>query len=429
MKAIVIIAFLTGLVLGAVVLWFIAKRRPGFPKRSESSVSGQHLECGAVFTQNDSEPFVTYLDPDSEMAIQSVPLADQHLNLPQGRDSASSSTPLGQDVCFRMIGTLPALSDLLKGGRVVRVIGPERLVRDLESGLVQRLGQTGAVANKSSGRIVGQLRLSDLKSLRKIVGPLAAYQFASALTCQYYLNRITEQLDKIERSVADIRDRLQSKTFGGLHSAEKTLDEIEELVPTELSQMDEQRFVVAQQKVDEAYCECLRNLGQFRDRMKAEFSGDRDKINMKQFRGMLEEFSGAYLNDLLLFGMAVKQTMRSRHMQMLLEARNNRDNLSIRRSQMLERIVEIRNDLDRVTSDMDTLLRRRLGETLGEVFKKLWSKKYKSVSDELKECQRIVRPIYEEMRGLLPKETFKAQVIEIRVDESGRLAGTRTDVG
>src|SRR5439155_18042351 len=118
---------------------------------------------------------------------------------------------------------------------------------------------------------------------------LAVFQVAAAVTFQYYLERVSRQLDNIAGGISSIKERLQSQSYGKLWSAVASLDDLEARWESGVGASDDMtKLALAESQLDEVFGEALKNLKTFNERISGELKDDTE-INKDRFRGLLRE--------------------------------------------------------------------------------------------------------------------------------------------
>jgi hypothetical protein len=99
-----------------------------------------------------------------------------------------------------LVAAMPSIGQALATGNVVRIVGPSNLLDGIRNGTFRYLegakGHFGTVIGKD-GHIVGQVQFHEPTAMMHTASALAAFQLASAVTLQYYLQRIDAHLEEI----------------------------------------------------------------------------------------------------------------------------------------------------------------------------------------------------------------------------------------
>ena len=134
-------------------------------------------------------------------------------------------------VIDKLVNSSSDIQRALKAKRTMEIIGPPKALKELDAGnlkfMESKNQKLGDLVNKK-GRVKHKLRFKEANRL-KAVGA-ASFQIASAITAQYYLNDINEQLTSIQDSISRVLARLQSNTYGRIKGAESRLLELDYLI-------------------------------------------------------------------------------------------------------------------------------------------------------------------------------------------------------
>jgi hypothetical protein len=138
--------------------------------------------------------------------------------LPPGDGSAARVPPVAVGAILEAV---PDLLDAVQGGKIMRLISePVGPLTKAKAG-----GVLGSVRGEDG--IVQNLRFQgDPENVRIVAAPAAAFQIASAVTLQYYLNTITKQLESLQRGVGDIKEWLRGEELAEVESAGQSCSDI-----------------------------------------------------------------------------------------------------------------------------------------------------------------------------------------------------------
>jgi hypothetical protein len=137
--------------------------------------------------------------------------------LPESPDPSLQVPAIAID---RILQAVPELAKAVRGGKIMRVIGgPSGPLWEVDGGVLATVrGEKG---------IVGHLRFDGPpKDVRVVAAPAAAFQLASAVTLQYYLDTITNQLESLQFGIADVKEWLSAEARAELDAAEQNCADI-----------------------------------------------------------------------------------------------------------------------------------------------------------------------------------------------------------
>jgi hypothetical protein len=131
-------------------------------------------------------------------------------------DSGGSGPNIPPIAFGQILETVPDVARALKGGAIMRVVSrPAGPLWKVDGGVL------GTVRDEKG--IVGHVRFAgDPENARVVAAPAAAFQIASAVTLQYYLNTITKQLESLQRGIGDIKEWLAADADAELEGAEQS---------------------------------------------------------------------------------------------------------------------------------------------------------------------------------------------------------------
>jgi hypothetical protein len=120
-----------------------------------------------------------------------------------------------------ILETVPDFLDAVRGGKIMRLISEP----------------AGPLTKAKAGGVLGSVRgekgfAQNLRyrgppeNVRVVAAPAAAFQIASAVTLQYYLNTITKQLESLQRGIGDIKEWLRAEELSDVESAEQSCSDI-----------------------------------------------------------------------------------------------------------------------------------------------------------------------------------------------------------
>jgi hypothetical protein len=363
----------------------------------------------------------THWNPNLCIAIQEIQgnrAAARDLH----EDGSSPGSFLDQMAVDRLVTAVPFIAAALQGGHMVRLVGPDHLVRGLDAGVLQQLGDTSILAD-SAGHIVGQLDLGDVVSVATISGPLAVWEIAGIVTCQYYLNRISRQLGAIERGVAGLQQYQRHEIASRLQAARMALDRVEPLPMQSLSSMDRMAVAMAGKDLDEVYALSRTNIEAYASAVHRQLARGRSAVRKDVLRDLLTKEAGTYRCDVALFCMALQLRAQYLRFRLWVEIASGSAGRDIRDQHVCLELHYIKRDLSSIVQNMADFLKKELALTAWEQFRsRAW--KGHTLAGSLKQCQETLRPLYDAAKQALPEDDVKSAVIEIWKDPaSGRLIG------
>ena len=120
-----------------------------------------------------------------------------------------------------ILKAVPDLFDAVQGGKIMR------LISDPAGPLTK--AKAGGVLGSARGDkgIIQNLRFKgNPENVRIVAAPAAVFQIASAVTLQYYLNTITEQLESLQRGIGDVKEWLRGNELAEVETAEQSCSDI-----------------------------------------------------------------------------------------------------------------------------------------------------------------------------------------------------------
>ncbi|MEX0663311.1 MAG: hypothetical protein WD598_00915 [Acidimicrobiia bacterium] len=182
-----------------------------------------------------------------------------------GEDISTEEVGNRGSVVSAVVGALPSLiaTGTAVTSDVVEVVGPRFLRAGIADESLRYIkasegSHLGTVVDSKSGQIVGQVRLSD-SPLPAAAAVAGAFQVASFVTGQYYLNAIDQRLAAIEASLDRVTGRLEYRAAAELEAAHQTVDELRRLFTTtgEFADRDWDRLAEAETNARTVYFEEL----------------------------------------------------------------------------------------------------------------------------------------------------------------------------
>ncbi len=203
-----------------------------------------------------------------------APRADMELKLLGGVDMPRSDAPVvdaetGAALQQALRGS-KQVRDALHEGKVVRVLGPKRLLRGLSKNQYELVttadGKIGAVRDASSKKFVGHLRIGQPGAAQVAKATVSVgWAAASAVTMQYYLHNIDSKLAGITRELNDLRAENLDSQVGELDTALQRCREVQEAVERTgaLGTQDVSQLNSADDRVDDVFNALTRSLARF----------------------------------------------------------------------------------------------------------------------------------------------------------------------
>lgn len=204
----------------------------------------------------------------------------------------------------------------LQAGHVVRVVGPPDVLKDLASGALEMVrssdgtGYLGVLHREGSPGFAAQLRFAGKPETQSVPNPnsaLAGFQFASAVTLQYYLARIDRQLGEIDKEIRSTRQDIRDERYGRIEAARKQCELAERILAgaSGLGNHDALRLDLAAHDLDQTYEALEASVKSFCERVEA---ADFDTVSKSDLDALLKDGTGVALTDtqLLLYAAVVR---------------------------------------------------------------------------------------------------------------------------
>lgn len=172
---------------------------------------------GANESGKSLNPSIAFDTEDGERLVGEVVDADDAI---LGPDTGGQEPRVPMLAIDQLLKAAPDVATAVHGGKVMRVIGgPAGPLWQVDGGVL-------ATVRTDKG-IVGHLRFAGPpEDVRVIAAPAAAFQLASAVTLQYYLNTITKQLESLQRGIGDIKHRLADNERAEIEAAEHSCSDV-----------------------------------------------------------------------------------------------------------------------------------------------------------------------------------------------------------
>jgi hypothetical protein len=134
---------------------------------------------------------------------------------------SATSTRFPQIAADRIFQAAPDVARALRGGKIMRLISEP-------AGALTQAKQGGVYGSVHDGRGFLQNLVFEggPANVRIVAAPAAAFQIASAVTLQYYLNTITSQLEALQHGLSDIKAKLNREERAELEAAEASCADI-----------------------------------------------------------------------------------------------------------------------------------------------------------------------------------------------------------
>lgn len=332
--------------------------------------------------------------------------------------------PTNQSSLFaldKVLAAIPTIGVALKGGQYVRILNPEALA--LGDQLKSTAGGfLGAVYGEKS--IVTQLRFTKPQSVAAVAAPIAVFQVASAVTGQYYLDRINKQMMTIETQVRQVRVEHRNATYGEIAAAAEACQELEEAFSRSLSlNTDERtRLVHAESLIDKAYNQKQKDVQDFTDDVKALFSAD--SIRRGDAEHLVSEADGARLYDLqlLMYAAATRHKLNILRAYVDIDADDGRGELA---DLKLRREREtMREDLAKAADTLASLAVTR-AEAKASWQMKGWRNPPKTLDAFHLRGTAMREQLTQAPRAVLPAPSSVPMILEARLGDRGMLEVAR----
>ena len=204
----------------------------------------------------------------------------------------------------------------LQAGQVVRVVSPPDVLRDLAEGALKMVeasdgsGYLGALTREGSPGFAKQLRFEgkpETQSIPNVNPALAGFQFASAVTLQYYLARIDRQLGEIDKEIRGTRQDIRDERYGRIEAARKQCELAERILAGApgLGNHDALRLDLAAHDLDQTYEALEASVKSFCERVE---QADFETVSKSDLDTLLKDGTGVALTDtqLLLYAAVVR---------------------------------------------------------------------------------------------------------------------------
>jgi uncharacterized membrane protein YkvA (DUF1232 family) len=206
-----------------------------------------------------------------------------------------------------LLAAAQTIQGALAAGQMVRV-GPPEILHGLAAGTLEMIpssgGDLGAVREVGGSEIVGQLRFRDAPNVNPA---LAAFQFASAVTLQYYLARIDRQMLAIDKEIRGTRQDIRDERYGRIEAARKQCELAERILAgaSGLGNHDARRLDLAAHDLDQTYEALAASVKAFCERVE---ETDLETVSKNDLDALLKEGAGVALTDtqLLLYAAVVR---------------------------------------------------------------------------------------------------------------------------
>lgn len=317
-----------------------------------------------------------------------------------------------------ILSGLPEISSLISGGSVVRILNPGLLrageMTPTASGLI------GVVRDTSGKDFVGQLRFSDPTNLAVVAAPAVVFVALSAVTGQYYLNRINKRLGAIERGMGDIEQSLRNAVYGDIMASSESCRDLEHTLERTgaLGLTDRVKLDSAESRVDAAYFRLEKDLLDFRDQVGEITNTEQSKGTRKGLaREALSDARGKRLYDVQLFVFACAVRHKLNLLNLILsevEVDPARlalaaEKVSAEQKQMTQALREIQFAFSRLAKSSAKLD--------GELWLGLLDDE--ELSDRLETVRATTDTLGRSQSGVLPAAPRIPAFLEARLSESG----------
>jgi hypothetical protein len=336
--ALIIVLVVAVIVLGTALV--LSRSGKSTPEQPRPDVEGHSDLNGADEPSDHHDELVLRDDRGRELFAQIIDREDSMLFARADAQDGASGTPVAFD---KMLDTVPALGAALHGGKWVRILNPEVL-----SWGEQMRSSAGGYLGGIRGDIhfVAQLRLSSPVDVRVVAAPLAVFKVASAVTGQYYLDRINRQLRSIEGEVKAVRQDLRNETYAEIAAAAQACVELEEALALtlDLTPDERMRLVSAERDIDKAYEQKRKDVEDFLSEVQALFA--RDKVDPKQAEKLLRDASNVRRYDVQLLARAAGVRHKLNVLRALVDESAEGGRGSLAQRKLDRELKEMRRDLE-----------------------------------------------------------------------------------
>ena len=325
------------------------------------------------------------------------------------------------------LAAVPQLKDAVLGGKVVQILNPEVLKH---GELVKTAGGNLGVI-RDGKKFTAQLRLGEPKNLRTVAAPAAAWQIAGAITLQYYLVRINQQLRRVEGQVKAVRQDLRNKSFGKVMAAFDACHDLEEQLFSDwyLSENDLDRLVEEEGRIDEAYHELRKSVDDFRSDVDhlIDKSTSLEKGELRQgLTRVYDEATGVRLYDAQLLAIAAAVRHKLNMIRVMVERENGSGRAQLAEGRATREFEAMREELQ---ATLKTFEKLKLTDAKKEKLAEKWwwgiptdlEEELAEYGDRSKEVRSLLRTAPEKF--LPPPEPVHPLLVEIAARD-GQLVAT-----
>lgn len=420
----VIAVLLLGVAAGA-GYWWMRKRRSPADAEMLPQATNEQMHAGTDEELESGEYVLQTAGVDGAMRSWVVP-RDEALLYGRHEDFGKS---IGTQAALSLIGSsLPMLQSTMRGGRVVRIIGPPHALRGLDSGVYQMVrtgGKALGVVRGADGKFVAQLRFGPVSKLPVLTSPPVIMLLVATAVIVTYLEQISEQLRRIERGIEELKKREEYRIMAGVQSAEDIALDLKNKLANGvmLDEPDRIQRNNAERDAKKAYAESLAQIRDYHVRVQRVADPDRrlyGKVDKKEFAALLDEGRSSRLRDATVFLWALQIRVELLQIEAMIEL--NREPT---------RVLAVRENVARKLDGM-----RDDYELLGETFARLNVRessvrsnfKIKAPLDDLRDYRSATKRIRKISRisseRLLPAPPAEEEpfIIEMTEDEQGKVS-------
>lgn len=406
MEIALIVLGLLVLVLGATLLY--DRRRRTTPGASPTELTHGPYDAG--------QPTQFILEDGSgrQLFAEIVDRTEAALWKPEDELSTHQPSLVAVD---KAIAAIPAIGLALKGGKVARILNPEALAqgRQLKSA---KGGNLSLIYGEKS--IVTQLRYGDTRNVATVAAPLAVFQVASAITGQYYLDRINGQLIAVEGQISRFRIEHRNATYGDITAAAEACAELEEGFSRSLALTadDRTRLVSVETLIDKAYNQKQKDVDDFVRDVESVFATD--ALGVSDVDRLLREADHTALYDvqLLTYAAAIRHKLNLLRAYADFGAADGRGEIAERK--VAREREEMRHDLDNAGAALAKLAVTRADAKASWKLKG-WRNPPKQLDAFQPKGRALLTLLADAPRALLPEPTPVPMVLEARLDDQAQL--------
>lgn len=334
----------------AVAWWLLRGKRPGALADTPRTGGALDRRGGGSSRENSERPAVSadgaflLAGPDGRQLF--AELIEPNESVLFGRGHHMPTHHASSIAIDKVLDAVPVIGLAVAGGKWVRILNPEAL--ELGSQIKSHAGGVLGGIYGPDSKFAAQLRFTSPQDLAELATPLAVFKVASAVTGQYYLQKINSQLMTIEGQVRQVGQQLRNETYGEITAAAETCIELEEAfsLSLDLTSDERTRLTTAEVWIDKAFKQKLMDVSNFTDDVHALFRTDQDEIDRRRLVKAVNDASGdrAYDLQLLLYAAAARHKLNLIRAQVGMDEPTGRGRLAAER--MHTQAEQMQRDLE-----------------------------------------------------------------------------------